>query len=239
MTDEPLRVGIVDDHAMYRRGLRSELEVDPAIVVVGEYSTADAAVDAIPEVRPDVTLMDLHMPRRKGDEPTYCGADAITRIRQVWSEAAIVVLTMYRDDERVREAIRAGARGYLLKEDESIDFASGVRLVASGKGIFDGRVVQQLSELVPLLSNGIRRPFPELTNRQFDVLEFLALGKSNREIATSIGIEPKTVENYLPLIYDRLRVENRQEAITKARAAGLGPPPDGSNPPKNGGARTP
>jgi DNA-binding NarL/FixJ family response regulator len=239
MTDEPLRVGIVDDHAMYRRGLRSELEVDPAIVVVGEYSTADAAVDAVPEVRPDVTLMDLHMPRRKGDEPTYCGADAITRIRQVWPEAAIVVLTMYRDDERVREAIRAGARGYLLKEDESIDFASGVRLVASGKCIFDGRVVQQLSELVPLLSNGIRRPFPELTNRQLDVLECLALGKSNREIAASIGIELKTVENYLPLIYDRLRVENRQEAITKARAAGLGPPPDGSNLPKNGGARTP
>lgn len=238
MTDEPLRVGIVDDHAVYRRGLRAELEVDPGIVVVGEYSTADAAVDAIPEVRPDVTLMDLHMPRGRGDEPTYCGAEAITRIRQIWPEAAIVVLTMYRDDERVREAIRAGARGYLLKEDESIDFARGVRLVAGGKGIFDGRVVERLSELVPPLSNGVRRPFSELTNRQFDVLEGLAFGKSNREIARLIGIEPKTVENYLPLIYDRLNVKNRHEAITKARANGLGPPPDGSNPPENGGGRT-
>jgi DNA-binding NarL/FixJ family response regulator len=110
--------------------------------------------------------------------------------------------------------------------------------VASGKGIFDGRVVERLSELVPPLSNGVPRPFPELTNRQLDVLQYLALGKSNREIAKLIGIESKTVENYLPLIYDRLRVQSRQEAITKARAAGFGPPPDGSNPLENGGGRT-
>lgn len=235
MTGEPLRVGIVDDHAMYRRGLRAELEVNPEIVVVGEYSTADDAVGAIPEVRPDVTMMDLHMPRRTGDEPTYCGAEAITRIRDSWPEAAIVVLTMYRDDERVREAIQAGARGYLLKEDESIDFDHAVRLVASGKCVFDGRVVQRFSELLRMLSNGVRRAFPELTNRQYDVLELLAHGLSNGEIAHRIVLSKHTVENYLPPIYNALGVANRQEAIAKARAAGLGPSPNGSNSPENRG----
>jgi DNA-binding NarL/FixJ family response regulator len=228
-TDEPLEIAVVDDHGTYRRGLRAELEADSGITIVGEYSTADDAVSAIPELRPDVTLMDLRIPRRKGQEATYCGADAIRDIRKVWPEAVFIVLTMYRDDERVREAIRAGVRGYLLKEDESIDFVQAIRLVAGGKGVFDRHVVNLLPSLVPPL-DGIPKPFPELNNRQHEILALLVAGMSNGEIAKKLEIQKKTVENNLPLMYDKLQVKDRGGAIARARAAGLGLPGNGNIP---------
>lgn len=229
VSDTPLEIAVVDDHGTYRKGLRAELEVDSGIRIVGEYSTADEALIAIPELRPDVTLMDLRLPRSKGQEPTYCGADAIRDIRKVWPEAIFVVLTMYGDDERVREAIRAGARGYLLKEDEGIDFVQTIRLVADGKGVFDLHVVDLLPSLVPPL-DGIRKPFPELNNRQHEILALLVAGLSNEKIGKKLGIHHKTVANNLSLIYDKLRVRDRGEAIARARAAGLDLPQNGNSP---------
>jgi DNA-binding NarL/FixJ family response regulator len=222
---------------MYRAGLRAQIEVDPGVVVVDEFATAHDAVAAILELRPDVSFMDLRIPRRKGEDATYCGADAIGTIRQSWPEAVIVVLTTYSEDERVREALHAGARGYLLKQDESTDFVQQLRLVAEGKGVFDRRIVDRLPFLVAAHSNG-RRPFRELSPRENDVIEEVALGKGNDEVARVLGIRKKTVENMLPRIFAKLQVNNRQDAISRARAEGLGGEQFGSKSPENRDNRT-
>jgi DNA-binding NarL/FixJ family response regulator len=222
VTKEPLDVAVVDDHPFFRDGVRAQFDTaDPRIVVVGEFTTADDAVAAVPELKPSVTLMDLRMPKSDGARSTFCGADAIREIRQRWPEAVIVVMTTYDDPDYVREALSAGARGYLLKEDDNADFIHKIRLVAGGDGVFSQSITDLLPALISVVSNGLR-PFRQLTDRDHELLDLLARGLSCAKIARKLGLESKSVSNRLSEIRHKLQAKDREEVVSMARAAGLG-----------------
>jgi DNA-binding NarL/FixJ family response regulator len=221
VTDDPLRVVMVDDHPIFLRGLHAQFNADPSIEVVGELATAEDAVAAVLRLRPSVTLMDLRIPRRPGEDASYCGADAIREIRRAWPDALIVVMTTYRDPERVRDALSAGACGYLLKEDDSAEFVQKVRLAARGNGVFSDRITKLLPAFMRQSVNGVR-PFPQLTDRLREILDLAARGMTNVQIAKELYLEEKSIYNRFREIREKLNVSSRQEAIDQARAAGLG-----------------
>jgi DNA-binding NarL/FixJ family response regulator len=229
--DELLRVVIVDDHPIFLAGLRTQFEVHDDIVVVGEFTTAEAAIEAVPELKPSLTLMDLTLPMRAGAEATFCGVTAIQQIRHRWSEAGILVVTSYSDPEQVREVITAGVCGYLLKQDDPKDFVLKMRLAADGVGVFSSPIRRLLPALVPEVSNGIR-PFRQLTNRELDVLELIAREMSNAEIAKRLNLTQKTVANMVSPILGKLAVTDRKKAGELARARGLGRLQTGREPPE-------
>jgi len=215
-TEVKTSVVIVDDHAMYRKGLRAEFATDPTIEVVAEFDNATEAVSEILRLRPAVVLMDLHLPLTPGANQTFCGTQAIARIRERWPEAKIAVLTMFNHDERVREALKAGALSFVTKDGAPEDVIKIVHLTANGTGVLNARASEFVARTLPHSGNG-STSFSQLSPRHNEVLALSAAGYSDRQIAAKLGISMKTVANYWPSIKQNLGVASREEAIELAQ----------------------
>ena len=218
MTDSTTTIGVLiaDDHAAFRGGLRAVLATAGDIEVVGEAETGDGAVDAVERLQPDVVLMDVNMPGIDGVEATRRIADASPHV-------AVLVLTMHDDDETVFEAVRAGARGYLLKGAQRAELVRAIRAVASGEAIFGPGVARRLMAFFARPAPRVDpAAFPELTEREREILELIAQGRSNADITATLVLSPKTVRNHVSNIFSKLRVRDRAEAIVRAREAGMG-----------------
>jgi DNA-binding NarL/FixJ family response regulator len=200
-----------------RGGLVALLRTIPSLDVVGEAADGETAVRLTHEHRPDVVLMDVRMPGMDGVEATR-------QIRLQTPESRVLILTMYDDDATVFTAMQAGAQGYLLKESEQDDIVRAVHAVVAGEAIFGpgvaARVLGYFAE--PPAAVVAEYPFPELTHREREVLDLLAQGMKNAEIAAELYLSPKTVSNQLTAIFAKLQVASRGEAIVRAREGGLG-----------------
>ncbi|MEO3781724.1 response regulator transcription factor [Actinocorallia sp. B10E7] len=214
MSDDNIRVIIADDHPMFRQGLRALLEA-LGIEVVGEAENGPAAVKLAHDVQPDVVVMDLHMPGGNGIEATR----TITRTSP---HIGVLVLTMFRDDDSVFAAMRAGARGYLLKESGAEEIARAVRAVAAGEAIYGPEIARRVLTYFTEMPDPRKSAFPELTDREREVLELIAQGRNNGEIAGILFLSPKTIRNHVSNIFMKLHVADRAQAIVLAREAGLG-----------------
>jgi DNA-binding NarL/FixJ family response regulator len=206
------RLLVVDDHPAYRRGLELMLAGADDIAIVGEADTGDKALDQAAALTPDVILMDLRMPGLDGIEATR-------RLTRSGSTAAVVVLTMFQDDDSVFAAMRAGARGYLLKGAEQDEIVRAIRAVAAGEAIFGPEIAQRVIAHFTSGSGSTAAAFPSLTDREREVD---AAGQGNAAIAHHLMISLKTVRNHVSNIFTKLQVSDRAQAIVKARDAGLG-----------------
>ncbi len=213
---QTIRVLIVDDHTLFRRGIRALLASVTDIELVGEAAGGEEAVILAAEVRPDVVLMDVKMPGTNGIEATR-------RILRGDPSARIVVLTMLEDDDSVFAALRAGARGYVVKGADESEMLRVVRAVANGEALFGPEIVERLIGFFSKGEPGAGSPtFPELTDREREILSLIARGLSNAEIASRTFLSPKTVRNHISSIFDKLQVADRAQAIVRAREAGMG-----------------
>jgi DNA-binding NarL/FixJ family response regulator len=215
MTMDRLRVLVVDDHESFRRGLEAMLAASDRVEVVGAVGDGQAAVDVAFELQPDVVLMDLHMPRLNGIEAT-------ARIVQSSPHIGVVVLTMMEDEDSVFSAVRAGARGYLLKGARRGEILRSIEAVGDGDVIFGPGIAERMMTYF----RGVRtRPtadaFPQLTDRERKVLGLIAEGLDNAAIAGQLGLSVKTVRNHASNIFAKLQVAHRAQAIIVAREAGL------------------
>jgi DNA-binding NarL/FixJ family response regulator len=212
----PLRVLVADDHPVFRDGLRLTLDGWDRAVLVDEATDGDEAVRLAARLRPDVVLMDLQMPGRSGVEATRA---IVARDPAV----AVLVLTMFEDDDLILAAIRAGARGYLLKGATRDELRRAIVAAGAGEAIFGPSVAGRLSALMTGTARAL--PFPELTAREREVLDLVARGRPNRQIGHELGISEKTVRNQVSIIFAKLEVAGRPEAIVRAREAGMGGEP--------------
>src|SRR6266568_6936127 len=207
---DPIRILIADDHPLFRDGLRVLLESVPDMQVLGEAMTGNEAMVQATSLQPDVILMDIKMPGLNGIEATR----------------RILILTMFEDDESVFAAVRAGAHGYLLKGAVQEETLRAIRAVASGEAIFGPAIAERLMHYFggkhPSAKSGPSQFFPELTEREYEILTLLAQRKSNAEIAASLVLSPKTVRNHVSNILSKLQVADRTEAMHAAWTAGLG-----------------
>jgi DNA-binding NarL/FixJ family response regulator len=213
MTDA-IRVLLVDDHAVVREGLRTFLELQEGIEVVGEAGDGVDALTAVQDLHPDVVLMDLVMPRLDG-------VGAMRRLRVLHPEARVVVLTSFLEDEHLLPALRAGAAGYLLKNAEPADLARAIRAAYAGKAIIDPTVA---ARLVAALADGHSPPPAQeqrLTRREREVLALIAGGRSNKRIALELGISEKTVKTHVGHVLAKLDVADRTQAALLAVRDGL------------------
>jgi DNA-binding NarL/FixJ family response regulator len=209
-------VVIADDHPLVRQGLRAVFEDAEDVDVVGEAADGVEAVRRAVELSPDVVLMDLQMPNLAGIEATR----DILRRRPGTS---VLVLTMYEDDDTVFAAIRAGAIGYLVKGANGADILSAVRTAASGQPVFGAALADRLRAwFASPPSSPSPKPFPRLTDRELEILDHLAAGRSNTEIGTRLHLSAKTVANNITTILGKLHATQRGQAIVQAREAGLG-----------------
>jgi DNA-binding NarL/FixJ family response regulator len=216
----PLRVLLAEDHPVFRMGMRALLDSLPAAEVVGEASDGEQAVQLAAECQADVVVMDLNMPGVNGVEATR-------RIVTARPETGVVVLTMSEDDESVFAAMRAGARGYLVKGSDTEEVIRAIAAVGSGEAIFGPSVAQRiLLFLTRPLSAHDQLVFPELSGREREVLDLLATGRANADIARQLFLSPKTIRNHVSSIFTKLQVADRSQAIVRARTAGLGQPPE-------------
>lgn len=212
----PLRVLIADDHPVFRDGLRLVLQSAPGIDLVGEATSGREAVTAAAELHPDVVVMDLQMPGIDGIEATRL-------ILAARPATAVVVLTMLEEDEPVLAALSAGARGYLLKESSRADIVRAVESVGRNQAVFGSSVAgRMLEHLAAPRHGGADLPFPELTEREREVLDLIARGHNNQAIASRLYLSGKTVRNHVSNILGKLHAADRAEAIVRAREAGLG-----------------
>ncbi len=210
-----VRVIIADDHPVFRFGLRTLLKADPAFEVVGEAVNGEEAIAKTSALHPDVILMDLNMPGVNGIE-------AIRRILADHPQVHILVLTMFDDDDSVFAAMRAGARGYLLKGAEGAETLQAIHVVSTGEAIFSPAIAQRLTQYFGApRPPSPSQPFPDLTGREREVLSLIAQGYTNQAIAEKLVISPKTVRNYISAIFNKLQVTSRLEAILHAKDAGL------------------
>lgn len=215
MSDGELRLLVVDDHPVFRMGMVALLGSLPGIRVVAEADSADAAVAAVDEHDPDVVIMDLHL----GDSS---GVDATREIAGRHPGIGILVVTMLDDDDSVFASIRAGARGYLLKGADPTEVERAVRAVANGEILLGPSVAARAVTYLAGTRIGGHTPFPELTDREREVLDQVARGLDNLSVARRLNLSPKTVRNHLSNILTKLQVVDRAQAIVRAREAGLG-----------------
>lgn len=206
---------IADDHPLVRRALRDLIASLSDMEVVGEAATGAQVVEQAMAVRPDVVVMDLKMPEVDGIEATR-------RLTEEMPDIAVLVLTMHEDDDSVFAAMRAGARGYLLKGAEQDEIVRAIQAVSSGQAIFGPGVAQRVMQYFAAGPSRQQEPFPELTPREREVLDLISSGESNPAIARRLGISSKTVSNHISVIFTKLQVADRAQAIVRARRAGLG-----------------
>ncbi len=213
---EPIRVLIADDHTLFRQGIRALLASVPDVELIGEAATGEDAVARAAALRPDVVLMDIKMPGTNGVEATR-------RVLNENPRVGVVVLTMLEDDDSVFAAMRAGARGYVVKGADEGEMLRVVRAAASGEALFGRAVAERLMTFFADAGQIAKaRAFPDLTDRERDVLGLIAQGLSNAEIADRLFLSPKTVRNHISSIFDKLQVTDRAQAIVRAREAGMG-----------------
>jgi DNA-binding NarL/FixJ family response regulator len=213
---EPLRVLIADDHPLFRHGIAVLLQALPEFEVIGEATTGEEAVALAEQLQPDVILMDIQMPEINGIEATR-------RILHTSPHIRVLMVTMSEDDASVFTAMRAGARGYVLKDAQKDDMLRAVRAVGRGEAIFSPAIAGRLIDFFAA-SRPAAPPqaFPELTDREREILGLIAQGHSNPEIAEQLILSPNTVRNYVSNIFSKLQVIDRAQAIVRAREAGLG-----------------
>jgi two-component system, NarL family, response regulator LiaR len=214
MTGEPIRVLIVDDHAVVREGLRTFLELQDGIDVIGEAADGLQAVEQTETLKPDVVLMDLIMPR-------VDGVQAMRSLQEQGSRSRVIVLTSFLDDERLLPAIEAGAAGYLLKDVEPSELARAIRTAHAGEAMIDPTVA---GRLLRTLAEPRRRSIGQdegLTRREREVLELIAVGRSNKRIAVELGIAEKTVKTHVGHLLAKLGVADRTQAALLAVRSGV------------------
>ena len=214
--ERTIRILMADDHAVFREGLRYVLGSEPDMEIVGEAATGKEVVEKAAELGPDVVLMDIQMPGINGIEATR-------RILGSDPKVGIVVLTMFEDDDSVFSAMRAGARGYVLKGADPSEILKVVRAVAEGDAYFGAEIARRLTDFfsVPRTASPAE-PFPELTAREREVLDLIAQSHNNAKIAKLLYVSPKTVRNHISNIFTKLQIADRTQAILRAREAGLG-----------------
>ncbi|MGH2699835.1 MAG: response regulator [Actinomycetota bacterium] len=213
MTDT--RVLVADDHPLFLDGMRTLLHSLPDVRLVAEATSGAEAVALVAEQQPDVVVMDLHMPELSGIEATR-------QIVQAHPHVGVLVLTMFEDDDSVFAAMRAGARGYLLKGAMQEEIVRAIKAVAGGEAIFGPSIAKRVIEYFARPTRSRAPAFPSLTEREYEVLDLIAAGQSNRSIATRLFLSDKTVRNHVSNIFAKLQVADRAEAIVRAREAGLG-----------------
>jgi DNA-binding NarL/FixJ family response regulator len=218
MPAEQIDVVLVEDHPTFRLGLRMRLDAEPDIDVVGEAGTAQDALVEVERTAPDVVIVDLNL-------PDVDGVELIRRLAIAAPRVATLVLTML-SDESVFAAVRAGARGYLLKDAEPGRIVAAVRAVAAGESVFSPVVAQRLLGMLDAGPAPGRVAFRDLTAREHDILELVATGMDNIAIGRRLGLRPKTVRNYVSNVLAKLHATDRAEAMLRARDAGLGTPND-------------
>jgi DNA-binding NarL/FixJ family response regulator len=213
---EPVSILIADDHALFRDGLRALFNSVPDVEVVGEAATGEEAVSRASDLRPDVVLMDIQMPGLNGIEATR-------RILGASPHTGVVVVTMFEDDDSVFAAMRAGARGYVLKGANQDEILKVIHAVASGEAHFGPEIARHLMTFFSAPKPASpSEAFPDLTAREREVLDLIARGKSNQEIARGLFLSLKTVRNHASNIFMKLQVADRVQAAIRAREAGLG-----------------
>lgn len=216
---ERIRVLVADDHPVFRYGMRVILGAQPDTELVGEATGGEEAISLAAELRPDVILMDLNMPEVNGIEATR-------KIVQESPQVGILMLTMFEDDDSVFAAMRAGARGYILKGADGAETLRAIRAVAGGEAIFGSTIARRLMGY--FASSGqdadsrSLQPFPNLTEREREILSLIAQGYTNTAIASCLYLSPKTIRNYVSNIFTKMQVADRVQAIIRAREAGLG-----------------
>jgi DNA-binding NarL/FixJ family response regulator len=218
----PIRILIADDHPVFRFGLRALLDAMPDTEVVGDATTGEAAIALAEETRPDVVLMDITM-------PGIGGIEAVRRIHAAQPEVRVLMVTMLEDDS-VFAALRAGARGYVVKGTEPAEVLRAIRAVADGDAIFSPSIAERMLHFFAAQPTAQSQAAPvsldpalaELTEREREVLGLIAGGLTNSAIAERLVISPKTVRNYITEIFSKLQVADRAQAIIRARDAGLG-----------------
>ena len=225
---DPIRILIADDHLFYREGVRTLLKGVPEVEIVGDAMSGDEAVAQAATLQPDIVLMDIKMPGLNGIEATR-------RILQNHPRIGVLVVTMFDDDETVFAAMRAGARGYLLKDADREELVRAVSAVHRGEAIFSPAIAQRMMQYFTGVagrvgapqrpvdgSSGSARPFPEVTDREREVLELIAQGQSNPAIAERLVLSVKTVQNHVSSILGKLQAADRAQVIVRARDAGFG-----------------
>ncbi|MGI5242048.1 response regulator [Dactylosporangium sp. CA-139066] len=211
---DPVRVLVVDDHDHFRAGLRALLDTAPEVEVCGEAATGEEALTAVARTHPDVVLLDLAM-------PGMGGIAATERIVATAPHARVLVLSMADDDDSIFAAVRAGARGYVLKGARRVEILRAVRAVADGEAIFGPAIATRLMGYFAGLDRAAPDPFPDLTQRERQILALVARHLTNPQIAERLGVSQKTVRNHVSNIFAKLRVADRAQAIVLARDAGL------------------
>jgi DNA-binding NarL/FixJ family response regulator len=210
-----IRVAVADDHPVVRDGMRMLFASRADVELVGDAASGQEILDVVRETEPDVVIMDIHMPGMNGLEATR-------RIVGEHPHIGVLVLTMYEDDDTVFGAMRAGARGYLLKGAEQDEIVRAVAAVAGGEAIFGAPVAARIIAYFAQPPRVPEATFPELTERELEVLDLVATGRNNATIARALTVSPKTVANHVSNILTKLHLADRAEAIVRARDAGLG-----------------
>ena len=211
-----VRVLIADDHPVFRFGIRALLEATHDMTVVGEATSGNEVIALAGELHPDIILMDVRM-------PGINGIDATRRILHTRPQVRVLVVTMFEDDSSVFAAMRAGARGYVLKEATNEEIVQAIRTVGNGGAIFSPSIATRLIAFFAQSHFSIPKTiFPELTDREREILDLLARGQSTTELGNRLGLSSKTISNYISNILTKLQVTDRAEAIVRARDAGLG-----------------
>lgn len=213
-----IRILICDDQALFRDGLRMLLSLHPDLEVVGESENGDAAIQAALRLKPDVLLMDLRMPGMSGIE-------AIRRVRSACQQTRVIVLTTFREDEDIFEALRAGACGYLLKDIPADQLAVAIRTANQGGASLEpsvaSRVVTEFTRLSGMPDHRAEIESFQFSARELDVLRQVSRGRTNKEISTALYISEGTVKNHLTSVFSRLAVQDRTQAALKARELGI------------------
>jgi DNA-binding NarL/FixJ family response regulator len=216
--EQRFRILIADDHPLFRGGIRTLLETLPDVEVIGEATTGVETVSMVQVHQPDIVLMDLKMPEMSGIEATR-------RILEIQPQTRILMITMFEDDPSVFTAMRAGARGYILKDAERDDIVRAIRAVGRGEAIFSPSIAARLMDFFTTATSTVpREAFPMLTTREREILHLMTQSTSNAEIADLLSLSGKTVANYVSNILGKLQVADRDAAIRQARDMGMGSP---------------